>query len=129
MNCIFCKIIDEQIPSHKIWENQSHFAFLDINPINPGHVLLIPKKHGEYIFDLDDLSYQELLKSAKNLSNVIKKATGAKRIGMVVEGFLVPHIHIHLVPINEGGELHPARAKKADDEELIKIADIIRNAL
>ncbi|MBU0533119.1 HIT family protein [Candidatus Micrarchaeota archaeon] len=127
-NCIFCKIKDGEIPSAKVWENENFFAFLDINPVNPGHTLLIPKKHVDYLFELDDGVYHELFKAAKEVSVPLKRAVGAKRIGVVVEGFLVPHVHIHLIPINGPGELDAKRAGKADPNELTAIAERIKDA-
>jgi len=125
-NCLFCKIVKEDLPSYKIWENERFLAFLDINPINLGHTVLISKKHVDYIFDLEEPLYSEMFKIAKQLSKALKQAIGSKKVGLVVEGFAVPHAHIHLVPINEGNELNSSRAKKGDPEELFKIAENIR---
>jgi len=125
-NCLFCKIVKEDLPSYKIWENERFLAFLDINPINLGHTVLISKKHVDYIFDLEEPLYLEMFKIAKQLSKVLKKAIGSKKVGLVVEGFAVPHAHIHLVPINKGNELNSSRAKKGDPKELFKIAENIR---
>jgi histidine triad (HIT) family protein len=122
-NCIFCKIIRGKIPSYKVWENKKYFAFLDINPINPGHLLLIPKKHENYIFDLNNKEYLELMKNAKFLAKEIKRVINCKRVGIAVEGFFVPHVHIHLVPLNNGNELNPERAKSMNNEELKKIQE------
>jgi|SRR6185503_2900663 len=127
--CHFCKIARKEIPSHFIWEDEKFFAFLDINPVNPGHILIVPKEHIEYIFDLDDSMYNEFFLKAKQLSKPLKKAANAKRIGIIIEGFGVDHLHLHLVPVNSGGELDPNRAKKTPDEELKKIADSIRQQL
>jgi histidine triad (HIT) family protein len=99
---------------------------LDINPINPGHVLVIPKKHVDYLFDLEDKDYTALFLEAKKVAKGIKSALGPKRVGVAVEGFGVPHAHIHLVPINKGYELNPNNAKPMDKEELKKIGEKIR---
>ena len=128
-NCIFCKIVAGEIPSAKIWEDENFYAFLDINPINPGHTLLIPKKHEDYLFELEDPHYSDIFHKAKNLAHPLKKATGATRVGLIVEGFLVPHVHLHLIPIHKGGELDPSRARKASPEELSEIAEKIRAEL
>lgn len=128
-DCIFCKIVAGEIPSAKVWEDENFYAFLDINPINPGHTLLIPKKHEDYLFELADPHYSEIFQAAKKLAHPLKNATGATRIGLIVEGFLVPHVHLHLIPIHGGGELDPGRAKKADPEELSKMAEKIRAQL
>jgi len=127
--CIFCKILNGSAPSHKIWEDENFFAFLDINPVNPGHTMIIPKHHIDYIFDLDEPLYSELFRVTKELSKPIKKATQAGRIGVVIEGFSVSHLHVHLVPINDVNELNPTRAKRATAEELETVAISIRNEL
>ncbi|MGV8150253.1 MAG: HIT family protein [Candidatus Woesearchaeota archaeon] len=116
--CIFCKIVRGEIPAYKIWEDEKFYAFLDINPITQGHTLLIPKKHHDYIFDYEMNDYSEIFVRARMLAQTMKKATGAKRIGVTIEGFAVPHIHIHLVPINKGNELDPCNAKPATAQEL-----------
>jgi histidine triad (HIT) family protein len=128
-DCIFCKIIKGEIPSHKVYENDIVYAFLDINPIQEGHVLLIPKKHSEYIFDLTNKEYSDLLLEAKKLSGPLLKATETKRIGLAVEGFAVPHIHIHLVPLTQGNQLNPLMAKPGDPELLVKVAEKIKKEL
>jgi histidine triad (HIT) family protein len=129
MDCIFCKIIKGEIPCHKVYESDIAFAFLDINPIQEGHILLIPKKHSEYIFDLTNKEYSDLLLEAKKLSEPLKKATNAKRIGLAIEGFAVPHVHIHLVPLTQGNQLNPLMAKPGDPELLVKVAEKIKNEL
>jgi len=126
-NCLFCKIVKKELPSYKIWENENFLAFLDINPINPGHTILVPKKHVDYIFDLEEPLYSEMFKIVKQLSKVLKQAIGSKKIGLIIEGFAVPHAHIHLIPINRGNELNPSRAKKGDPKQLLKIAENIRS--
>ncbi len=90
MQCLFCNIANNKIPSFKIWENEDFFAFLDINPINPGHLLLIPKKHFEEVYDLPEELFIDLFKAAKFLAGKLKEATKAKRIGIAIEGFGVP---------------------------------------
>jgi histidine triad (HIT) family protein len=124
-NCMFCKIISKEISSYIIYEDDTFLAILDRNPINPGHILLLPKKHDDYIFDLDENTYLRLLSKARELAVLIKKGTDCKRVGMAVEGFGVPHIHIHLVPVNSGNELNPERAKSTSDEELKSIKEKI----
>ncbi|MFH1684869.1 MAG: HIT domain-containing protein, partial [Candidatus Micrarchaeota archaeon] len=105
-NCLFCRITRGEIPSNKVFENEEFIAFLDINPINPGHTLVVPKKHADYLFDLDDNEYSRILKTAKFLAPKIQSAMNSKRIGIIVEGFLIPHVHIHLIPLHHGGELN-----------------------
>ena len=124
-NCIFCKIVKGEIPAVKILEDKKYFAFLDVNPINPGHVLLIPKKHTDYIFDLEEKEYQELMLKAKKIAKLLKEKLNPKRVGLAVEGFFIPHVHIHIVPLNKGNELNPERAKKMDEVQLKLIANKI----
>ena len=125
-SCIFCKILNNKLPHHKVWEDDNFLAFLDINPINPGHTLVIPKKHIDYIFDLQDKRYTEIFEAIKKIAEPVRKVMNSKRIGVAIEGFAVPHIHIHLVPINKENELDPHRATKAKEEDLVKIAEKIR---
>jgi len=126
-DCIFCRIVKGEVPCEKIWEDEKYLAFLSLGQINPGHTLLIPKKHSDYLFDLNDDEYSTLMSKAKEIAELLKEKLNPKRIGMAVEGFMIPHIHIHLVPVNEGNELNPERAKEMNAEELKKIADIIRS--
>ena len=125
-DCLFCKIIKGEIPSYKIWEDRNFFAFLHINPINPAHTILVLRKHLGYIFDLEEPLYSEIFKTAKELSEPLKRAVGAKRIALAIEGFLIPHVHIHLVPVNKVNDLDPNRAKKANPEELSNMAEKIK---
>jgi len=123
-DCIFCKIAKKEIPSVKIWEDKKYFAFLDMNPINSGHTLLIPKKHDDYIFDMKKREYVKLMLTAKKVARLLKEKLNPKRIGIIVEGFGVPHVHIHLVPINLPDEICNKR-KPTQTEELNKIAEKI----
>ncbi|NMB66687.1 HIT family protein [Candidatus Woesearchaeota archaeon] len=124
-NCIFCKIVNKEIPCYKVWENKKYLAFLDMNPINPGHVLLIPKKHTNYIFDLKNVEYLRLMNNTKKIAKLLKEKLNCKRIGIAVEGFFVPHVHVHIVPLNQGNELNPERAKPMNKEDLKKIQEKI----
>lgn len=129
MNCIFCKIINKEVSTNLIWENESFITFLDINPINPGHVLIVPKTHIGYVFDLAEPLYSDFFRAAKLLSAPLKKATDAKRIGVAIEGFGVDHLHLHLVPVNSCNELDPNRTCRALDEDLSAMAQKIRSCL
>lgn len=126
-DCIFCKIVNGEIPTVKVWEDKKYLAFLDMNPINPGHTLVLPKKHTDYLFDLNDEEYFKLMLTAKKIAKMLKEKLGPKRIGMLIEGFGVPHVHIHLVPIDHGGEIDFKKAKHMDIDELNKIAEKIKN--
>lgn len=128
-NCIFCKIVEGLEPAHKIWENEELLAFLSIHPCNPGHICLIPKIHVDYVFDLENALYFGIFQVAKQLSAPLKKATNAKRIGIAIEGFSVPHVHLHLVPLYNVAELDPHRHIKQTAEELMETAEKIRNEI
>ncbi len=122
---IFEKIIDREIPAEIVWENEDHLAFLDINPIQPGHTLVIPKKQISSVFDMEDEAYSALFLAAKKVSHALKKTTGAKRIGLIVEGLEIDHAHIHLAPINAMGDLRKPGVK-ADPKELKDMAAAIQ---
>ena len=126
MSSIFTKIINREIPAHIIWENDNYLAFLSIQPVNPGHLLVVPKKETDYVFDLNDEEYKELMIMAKLLATPLQKATKAKRIGLSVEGFGVPHVHVHLIPINQANEMDPHKVRAASDEELANMAQNIK---
>ena len=100
METIFTKIINGKIPCYKIAENENCFAFLDINPLAKGHVLVIPKNEVDYIFNLDEEIYSELMVFAKKIAKALEKSVECTRIGVTVIGLEVPHAHIHLIPIN-----------------------------
>ena len=100
MASIFSKIISGEIPSFKIYEDDNFLAFLDINPNALGHTLCIPKKEVDQLFDLDDKNLSELIIFSKKVANAIKKAVVCERVGMSVIGLDVPHVHVHLIPIN-----------------------------
>ena len=124
---LFLKIISREIPAHIIWENETHLAFLDINPIQSGHTLVIPKKQVDYIFDIPDQDYSTLMLATKEVATIIKDKLKCVRVAVAVEGFAVPHVHIHLVPVNFGNQLNPELARKATEEELRLVAEILKN--
>lgn len=126
---LFEKIITREIPAEIVFENDAHIAFLDIKPIKPGHLLVVPKKVIGDILDMEDQDYIELMRVAKNIAIKLKLATKAKRIGFLIEGFAIEHVHVHLVPINSGQELEPNQAIAATAEELAEMANIIRKTL
>ncbi len=126
MTDVFDKIVNGELPAIKIWGDDKYLAFLDMNPINPGHTLLIPKKHVEDLFDLPDEEYTELMLRVKKIAKLLKEKLKPKKIGLLVEGFAVPHVHVHIVPLNNGGELTFERAKPATPDELKKIAEKIK---
>ena len=123
MASIFTKIVQGEIPSYKVAENDKFYAFLDINPLSRGHTLVIPKKEIDYIFDLDNELLAELHVFAKKVAIAIEKTIPCKRVGVVVYGLDVPHAHIHLIPLIEGNEINFSREKvKLSQEEFVEIA-------
>lgn len=129
MPTLFTKIINGEIPCHKLWEDERHFAFLDIRPIQPGMTLVVPKQEVDSAFDLDDGAYTAFLLAAKHLTPAIQKATGCLRVGLVIEGLEVPHAHIKLIPINQPHDLVPKNDRTATDDELKEMAERIRQYL
>lgn len=127
---IFSKIIHGDIPCYKIAEDEKCFAFLDINPLTRGHVLVVPKIEEDYIFDLDEDTVAAMMVFARRVAIAIKKAVPCKRVGLAVLGMEVPHAHIHLVPLNRESDLDFKKAKlKITSEEMEKIASDIRQQL
>ncbi len=118
MASIFTKIINGEIPSYKVAEDDNYFAFLDINPLERGHTLVIPKKEIDYIFDLDDDLLAGMHVFAKKVARAMDKVIDCKRVGVVVLGLEVPHAHIHLIPINNIGDINfdNPRVQLTDDE-------------
>lgn len=106
MASIFSKIAAGEIPSYKVAEDERHFAFLDINPVHPGHILVIPRKEVDYIFDLTDEEYTSLLLFAKRVAAAIRRAIPCRKVGVTVIGLDVPHAHIHLVPMDKGDDMN-----------------------
>ncbi|MCX6729005.1 MAG: HIT family protein [Candidatus Saccharibacteria bacterium] len=102
---VFTKIINGEIPAFKIYEDDKVIAFLDMHPQNEGHTLVVPKIQVDHIWDLSDYDYQYLWTIVKNIGNHIREVIGSPRVGVVVEGFGVPHCHVHLVPIYHGNDL------------------------
>lgn len=129
MPTLFTQIIEGTIPSHKLLEDEYFFSFLDINPISPGHTLVIPKVETDYFFDLSDDTLSSILTFSKPLATAIKKATNCSRIGLMAAGLEVPHAHLHLVPITKTSQLSFDYARPASDEELKEIAIKIRHFL
>ncbi|WDF78079.1 HIT family protein [Mucilaginibacter sp. KACC 22773] len=126
---IFSKIIAGEIPAHVVAESNEFLAFLDINPLAEGHVLVIPKKEVDYIFDLDDETYTGLQIFAKIVATAIKTAIPCKKVGVAVIGLEVPHAHIHLIPMNRVDDLNFSRPKLSfSAEELSVTKDKIKAA-
>lgn len=130
MASIFTRIINREIPGHIVAEDDAFIAFLDVMPLVQGHVLVVPKKEVDYIFDLDDTTLSGLSVFAKKVAKAVEKAIPCKRIGIAVIGLEVPHTHVHLVPLNSVGDINFAQPKlKPSPEELSAVAEKIRKQL
>ncbi|MGQ0828984.1 MAG: HIT family protein [Bacteroidota bacterium] len=130
MASVFTKIINGEIPCHKISETDKFLAFLDVFPLVHGHVLVIPKKETDYIFDIADPELAEMIIFSKKVSKALIQAVPCKRIGVSVIGLEVPHAHIHLVPMNTADDVNFTRPKlKPSQEELANMAEKIRKTL
>lgn len=128
MSSIFTKIVTGEIPSYKIAENNKFLAFLDVFPLVHGHVLVIPKKEVDYIFDISDSDLSEMILFSKHVAKAIKAAVDCKRIGIAVIGLEVPHAHIHLVPMNTVNDINFTQTKlKPSALELSSMAEKIRS--
>ena len=126
MATIFSRIVAGEIPSYKVAEDEKNYAFLDINPVAPGHVLVIPKKEVDYIFDLEDEDYVSLQMFAKRVAVAMKKAMPCQRVGVAVMGMEVPHTHIHLIRINVESDMNFFKEKAVvAPEEMARIAQSI----
>lgn len=130
MASIFTKIINEEIPSYKIAENEDYIAILDAFPLVEGHVLVIPKKEVDKIFDLDKKTYLGLMDFSYEIAQAIEKAIPCLRVGIAVVGLEVPHVHVHLVPLNSMNDINFSNPKlQLSAEKMTKIADNIKSYL
>jgi len=127
--CVFCALVTGAIPARRVYEDSDHVAFFPLKHIEPGHTLLIPRRHAEYVFEMPDADYQSLWRTAKRLAPAIRAVSGASRVGIAVEGFSVPHVHVHLVPINKLNDLNPAREQAIEDADADRLAVQLRAAL
>ena len=130
MSSIFSKIVNGDVPAHKVAEDDNHLAFLDIFPLAKGHVLVIPKKETDCIFDIASDEYMELWKFAQKIAKGMDKVIPCERIGVAVIGLEVPHAHIHLIPLNNVSDINFERPKLNFPEvEMEEIADLIKLAI
>ena len=130
MSSIFSKIVTGDLPAFKVAEDEKHLAFLDVFPLAYGHVLVIPKKEVDYIFDIDTEEYLELFRFAKYVAKAMGKVITCNRIGIAVVGLEVPHTHIHLLPLNTIDDINFTGPKlKFSEIEMRDIAKRIRNAI
>ncbi|MBN1112185.1 MAG: HIT family protein [Bacteroidales bacterium] len=126
MASIFTKIVNKEIPSYKIAENDKFYAFLDIFPLAKGHTLVIPKEEVDYLFDIDDTVLAEMMVFAKKVAKALEQTIDCKRVGVAVLGLEVPHAHIHLVPLNSEADINFSNPKKTfTPEEFEEIAERI----
>ena len=129
MSSIFTKILRGELPCYKIDENDDCFAFLDINPNSRGHTLCILKKEIDYIFDLSSEDYQKLMNFSRKIAIVLKKSVNCKRIALSVVGLEVPHVHVHLIPLESMSDMNFDRSIKLDDNEFKSIVEKIKSNL
>lgn len=130
MATIFTKIVNGEIPSYKIAEDDRFYAFLDINPLSKGHTLVIPKKEVDYIFDLDGETLSGLTLFAQKVAAALKKSVDCNRVAMVVLGLEVPHAHIHLIPINTEADVDFKKPKlKLTQNEFIAVTNSVKQHL
>lgn len=126
MASIFTRIVNGEIPSYKVAEDEHYYAFLDIAPLQKGHTLVIPKKETDYLFDLSDEELSGLMVFAKKVAKAIEKSVPCKRVGVAVLGLDVPHAHVHLVPLNGGDDMNFCNEKKHfSPEEMQACAEAI----
>lgn len=134
MASIFTKIINGEIPAHKVYESEKVLAFLDINPVNPGHVLVIPKQEVDDLFDLDHETYAEVMMVVRKISKAVQKAKNPLRVGLMVLGFDVAHAHVHVIPLQQSGDIMTRRMINPDlpertPEELTADAEEVMGAM
>ena len=126
---IFTKIMNGEIPSYKVAESENFYAFLDINPNAKGHTLVVPKKEVNKLFDLEEATYNELMIFSRKIAIAIEKVVPCKRIGMSVIGLEVPHVHVHLIPLQAMEDIQFIKKVKLQPEEFKAIAKAISDNL
>ncbi|MEE9206635.1 MAG: HIT family protein [Acidimicrobiia bacterium] len=129
MSSIFSKIIEGLIPSHRVYEDAATYAFLDINPRQPGHTLVVPKLEVDYLFDLPTDDYTALWKTVNTVAEGLKKVTGCARVVVIVLGYEVPHAHIHLIPSNNLSDIPFPPVDETAQAGLVETAEQVRAAL
>ncbi len=129
MSSLFTKIIDGEIPSHRVYEDDTTFAFLDINPRQPGHTLVVPKTEVDYLFDLPDGDYTALWRAVATVAAGLKQATGCARVVVIVLGYEIAHAHVHLIPSNDLSDVPFPPVDEVAQARLTETAEEIRRAL
>lgn len=127
MATLFTKIISGELPSYKVAETEKFLAFLDVNPNTKGHTLCIPKKEVDKLFDLDEQTYGELMEFSRKVALALEKTVSCKRVGMAVIGLEVPHVHVHLIPLNGMGDMNFANSVSMSDGDFKTLADVIKS--
>lgn len=133
-DCLFCKIINGEIPSSKVYEDNEIIAFLDIMPTNPGHTLVVPKKHGKDIFEIDEDLLGKLAIAVKKIAKAVMQATKATSFNLILNngataGQVIPHFHFHIVPRHEKDGYHHWKGKEYAEGEMRAMAEKIKNLL
>jgi histidine triad (HIT) family protein len=126
---VFTKIINKEIPAHIVAENEKFIAFLDVNPNAKGHTLCVPKQEINKIFEMDKQHYLELMAFSHDVANALEKSVSCKRVGMAVVGLEVPHVHVHLIPLNEMKEMTFQHKVQLTQEEFAELAKKINSNL
>lgn len=127
MASIFSKIISGELPAYKVAETEEFLAFLDINPNAKGHTLCIPKEEVNKIFDLDKETYEGLMEFSRKVAIGLEKSVSCKRVGMAVVGLEVPHVHVHLIPLNSMGDMDFSKKKKMSEQEFEELTTKIKS--
>lgn len=125
MSTLFTKILQNELPNFKVYEDEKFFAFLSIEPLTRGHTLLVPKREVDKWTDLIDDEVRELFTVAKKISTTLESVFAVKRVAIIVAGFMVPHVHVHLIPANSEEDLKFENAKRVSDEELATVLSLI----
>ena len=126
MSSLFTKIIQGEIPCHKVAENEDFIAFLDINPNTKGHTLCVPKKEIDKIFDMEKTHYSRLMDFSYDVAHAIEKAIPCQRVGMAVVGLEVPHVHVHLIPLHSMDDMRFSQKETLTQEEFEAVAQSIQ---
>jgi histidine triad (HIT) family protein len=129
MSSIFTKIVNGEIPSYKIAEDENYLAFLDVNPNATGHTLCIPKKEINKIFDMEENLYLGLMKFSRKVAKAVEKTVECKRIGVAVVGLEVPHVHVHLIPLHDMDDMRFQRKVSLTKEEFEELTKAIQSNL
>lgn len=127
MATIFTKIIDGELPSYKVYEDENFIAFLDINPNAKGHTLCVPKEEIDKIFDMGEYMFLQLMQFSRKVALALEKTVACKRVGMAVVGLEVPHVHVHLIPLNEMDDIRFTKKVKMTSEEFANLAEAIKS--